>query len=66
MSVDASRLNLAFSNFSKLSHEKYKGYGHVAGFYEVLLSHLMLGYSSIEEVEDRIEAMTEELKAEIF
>lgn len=65
MSVDARRMNQAMANFSKLSHEKYKGFGHVAGFYEAMLNGLLLGYDTPEQVLERIEAKAKELEDEV-
>jgi hypothetical protein len=65
MAVNAKRMNDAFAKFSKLSYEKYRQFGAVAGFYEAMLNGLLLGYDTPERVLERIEEMVVILQAEV-
>ena len=64
MSINVHELNDVFAKFSKLSYSKYAGYSHVAGFYEAMLSGLLLEYDTSEQVFERIKAMINELEVE--
>jgi hypothetical protein len=64
MSLNQQEVDSLTSSFEAISYKRYLNYGHVAGFYHAMLSQLMLGYSTIEEVQSRIASITKELQAD--